>query len=91
MNSSIGRKNVFIGLLLASSFACFAQDEYNDGAGDTPEKPDIWVTPTDNGGAVITPGDGQPVTSSTEGNREVINYDQEPSPDSDVVITEDPQ
>lgn len=87
----ITRLSIFAGLLLASSFTCHAQDQHNDGVGDTAENPDIWVTPTDGGGAMYTPGDNQPVESHKEGNHEVIDFDTEPSAGSDIVITADPE
>jgi hypothetical protein len=79
----------FIAVMLCSANS-FAQDTHNDGPGDTPENPDIWVTPTEGGGAIYTPGDNQPVDVTREGNREILNYDTQPDPSSDIVITADP-
>ena len=81
-------------VLLASavaicSFSASAQQDPYDGQGDNQGKPDVWVTPTESGGAVITPGDNQPVDHSREGNKETLNFDKQPDRDSDVVITDD--
>ncbi|WP_374088535.1 hypothetical protein [Methylomicrobium lacus] len=60
-------------------------DDPNDGPGDTPDHPDVWVDTTPSGGQIITPGDNQPVNESREGNTIKLDFDTEPAADSDVV------
>lgn len=80
------RRQLALTTLLTLSTVASAQDTHNDGVGDTPEKPDILVTPTENG-AMYTPGDNQPVEVTKSGNTEYLNYDTQPNPNSDIVIT----
>jgi hypothetical protein len=74
-------------------FSNLASSDPYDGQGDTESSPDVWITPVDsengNSGVLIMPGDNQPVTSTREGNVEVINYDNAVSPDSEPVIIDD--
>lgn len=52
----------------------------NDGPGDTPDRPDIWVDDW-----VAMPGDGQPYDSHWEGKVEKIDFALDADPASELV------
>ena len=64
------------------------ESDPDDGPGDTPDRPDIWATPTEGGGTIITPGDNQPVNEGTNASgNPTLDFDQPMSEDSEVVET----
>lgn len=76
-------------IIVASTTPAVAQQDPYDGQGDSSNKPDMWVVPTEaqngNAGTVTVPGDNQPVQQN--GNR--LNFDTTPSSDSEIVIIEE--
>lgn len=69
-----------LSITLSIAVPCFAQDESGP--------PQIDVTPMSNGANLITPGTGQPVDETTQGNRTNLNFDTEPAPNSVINNTD---